>query len=167
MVRVGLGDRLTADIRPPTLFHAVSQGALGVEVRSDDVEAIELCKKITHWQTQWRCVAERGCLRVLEGGCSVPVGVTSELKVDGEGNAGVLTLTGCVTAINGDVHVEHTLEERVTSVREAEIVGEKLAKVLIQTGAKEILDEINVDRDRRIGEAKTADEVEKIEQRMA
>ena len=36
MVRVGMGARITSDVPPPTLFYAVSQGALGIEIRSDD-----------------------------------------------------------------------------------------------------------------------------------
>ena len=170
LVRLGMGDRITADIVPPTLYHAVSQGALAVEIRSDDEEAMELCRKLTHWETQWKCMAERACLRVLEGGCSVPVGVASYLVVNeidaqadregtGNGKAGVLTLTGCVTAINGDVHVEHSLSERVGSVEEAEAAGEGLARALIETGAKGILDDINKDRERRVGEAIRGDEV--------
>ncbi|KAF8973837.1 hypothetical protein BDZ97DRAFT_1777070, partial [Flammula alnicola] len=130
-------NRITSDIAPPTLYHAVSQGALAVEVRSDDVEAIELCKKLTHRETSWKCRAERACLRVLEGGCSVPVGVASGLAAGQSGE--VLTLTGCVTGIDGKDHVEHTLEEVVTSVEDAEKVGEKLAKILMESGAKKIL----------------------------
>ncbi len=95
MVRLGMGNRITSDVAPPTLFHAVSQGALGVEIRSDDAEALTLCKKLTHRETAWRCSAERACLRVLEGGCSVPVGVASALAASESGE--VLTLTGCVT----------------------------------------------------------------------
>jgi hydroxymethylbilane synthase len=140
-------------LHPPTLFYAVSQGALGIEVRSDDVEAIELCKKLTHRDTQYRCLAERACLRVLEGGCSVPVGVSTEIRGD------LLKLTGCVTSLNGEEHVEHTIEQTVTSPGEAEEVGQKLARVLIETGAKKILDVINVDRERRIVAAKAEDEV--------
>lgn len=156
MVRLGMGDRITTDISPPTLFHAVSQGALGVEVRSDDVEAIELCKRLTHRETAWRCLAERACLRVLEGGCSVPVGVSSALVPSDKGE--VLKLTGCVTGIDGKDHVEYTLEEVVSSSEEAEDAGVRLAKILIDSGAKKILDDINVDRDRRVDEAKVTDQ---------
>jgi hydroxymethylbilane synthase len=157
MVRVGMGDRLTSDIRAPTLYYAVSQGALAIEVRSDDAEAIELCKKLTHRETSWMCLAERACLRVLEGGCSVPVGVASVLK--SEKDSEVLKVTGCVTGVDGKDHVEHTLEEVVRSPEDAEQVGEKLAKILLDSGARKILDDINADRDRRVGEAEAADEV--------
>ncbi|KAF8238431.1 hypothetical protein L208DRAFT_1375214 [Tricholoma matsutake] len=154
IVRLGMSDRITSDLRPPILYHAVSQGALAVEVRSDDIEAIELCKKLNHWETEWKCLAERACLRVLEGGCSVPVGVSSALEVDAsETRAGVLTLTGCVTAINGDVHVEHTLKNRVGSAEQAEEVGKGLARVLLDSGAKKVLDDINKDRNRRVEDA--------------
>jgi len=158
LVRLGMGNRISSDIPPPTLYHAVSQGALAVEVRSDDVEAIELCKKLMHRETLWKCDAERACLRVLEGGCSVPVGVASEL-VRGESGE-VLTLTGCVTGIDGKDHVQYTLKEVVKSVEDSEKLGEKLAKILIETGARKILDDINTDRDRRADEAKVADEGE-------
>ncbi|KAJ7451134.1 porphobilinogen deaminase, dipyromethane cofactor binding domain-containing protein [Mycena latifolia] len=151
MVRNGMGDRLTADILPPTLYHAVSQGALAVEIRSDDTEALELCQKLTHRETQWSCLAERACLRVLEGGCSVPVGVSTKL----EGTE--LELTGCVTSLDGGLHVQHTLKEKVDSVEEVEAVGARLAKILIESGAGQILSDINEDRARRVGEAEAAE----------
>lgn len=79
----------------------------------------------------------------------MPVGVATTLEwVDTE--IGILTLTGSVTSIDGQEHVEHTIEERVSSLEEAEQLGAKLAKILIETGARKILDDINVDRARRI-----------------
>lgn len=152
LVRLGMGHRVTADLIPPTLYHAVSQGALAIEIRSDDTEALKLCEAITHKETQIRCLAERACLRVLEGGCSVPVGVASTFE------DGALTLTGCVTSLDGSEHVEHTLKEPVSSAVEAEAVGERLAKILIGSGAGKILDDINVNREKR---AKEAEKTEK------
>ena len=167
MLRLGWQDRISSDIVPPTLFHAVSQGALGIEIRIGDEESRALCRAITHWQTEWRCAAERACLRVLEGGCSVPVGVSTELVQEGEGQGGVLKITGCVTSLSGDRHVQHSREEKVSSVQDAEAVGSRLAKTLIETGARAILDEITVDREKRIGEAKTEEEKQKIEAAIA
>ncbi|KAF9056409.1 porphobilinogen deaminase, dipyromethane cofactor binding domain-containing protein [Panaeolus papilionaceus] len=156
MVRNGMGDRVTSDIKAPTLYHAVSQGALAVEVRSDDKEALEFCKALTHRQTLWTCGAERACLRVLEGGCSVPVGIVT--KLEQRANGETLTMTGCITSIDGQEHVEHTLKDDVSSLEDAEKLGALLGKTLIETGGKKILDEINVDRERRVNEAQTADE---------
>ncbi|KZT24664.1 porphobilinogen deaminase [Neolentinus lepideus HHB14362 ss-1] len=151
MVRLGLDSRITSDLAPPALYHAVSQGALAVEIRSNDTEARKICAALTHRPTLLKCLAERSCLRVLEGGCSVPVGVFTELT--GEGS---MSITGCVTSITGEAHVEHTLTGKVASVEEAEKLGAQLAKVLMETGAKAILDDIAVDRQKRIGEDKTA-----------
>lgn len=138
MLRMALGSRLTSDLAPPVLYHAVGQGALAVEIRSADSDARELCQSLTHRETLWRCSAERAMLRELEGGCSVPVGVHSSL-VEGEGGIEILTLVGCVTSVDGARHVQEELEEKVLSLQEAENVGEKLAKVLLRNGASAIL----------------------------
>jgi len=141
MLRMAMGSRLTSDLAPPTLYHAVGQGALAVEVRSSDSGTRELCKSLTHRETSWKCSAERAMLRELEGGCSVPVGVHSSL-VEGEDGVDILTLLGCVTSVDGAVHVQELLEESVSSLLEAEKVGEKLAKALLQNGAGSILEGI-------------------------
>ena len=91
------------------------------------------------------------------------MGVASDLSKDAQSGTEVLTLTGSVTAIDGSVHVEHTLKEAINSLEDAEKVGAKLAKILIDTGAKKILDEINVDRERRVAEAKIEDQVKATE----
>jgi len=138
---MAMDDRLTSDLAPPILYHAVGQGALAVEIRSSDPDARELCESLTHRETLWKCSAERAMLKELEGGCSVPVGVHSSL-VEGEDGWDVLTLVGCVTSVDGITHVQEVLKERISSLPEAEKVGEKLAKVLLQNGASSILEGI-------------------------
>ncbi|KAH9043808.1 hypothetical protein EDB85DRAFT_2130730 [Lactarius pseudohatsudake] len=142
LVRLGFGDRVTSDIV------AADAGALGVEIRADDAEARRLCDALTHWQTSWRCLAERALLRVLEGGCSVPVGVQSELVVPGR-----LRLVGTITALDGQRHVEREIEQDVSSSERAEELGAQLAKSLVESGGREILDEITKDRQGRVGES--------------
>ncbi|KAI0252677.1 porphobilinogen deaminase [Lactifluus subvellereus] len=155
LVRLGFGDRVTSDVVAPTLFHAVGQGALGVEIRANDDEARRLCDALTHRPTSWRCLAERACLRVLEGGCSVPVGVHSELAAPPPGDvvrgAGALRLVGTITALDGQRHVEREIEGEVSSPEQAEELGARLARVLIESGGREILDEITKDREQRGG----------------
>ncbi|WWC86298.1 porphobilinogen deaminase [Kwoniella dendrophila CBS 6074] len=77
--RLGMADRVVSTLSSPVLMHAVGQGALAVEIRSDDNRTRNCLRGLGHWPTEWTCGAERGCLRVLEGGCSVPVGVESEI----------------------------------------------------------------------------------------
>ncbi|KAG1749603.1 porphobilinogen deaminase, dipyromethane cofactor binding domain-containing protein [Suillus paluster] len=157
LVRLGMGDRVTADLAAPILYYAVSQGALAVEIRTDDQEARELCKMLTHQETQWKCLAERALLRELEGGCSVPVGVSTSLsqidKSDGHLTRATLTITGCVTSIDGSVHVQDTLSQEVGSTQEVEELGRMLATTLMSNGAKAILDDITQDRRKRATDA--------------
>ncbi|KAG1874135.1 porphobilinogen deaminase, dipyromethane cofactor binding domain-containing protein [Suillus tomentosus] len=161
LVRLGMGDRITADLAAPILFHAVSQGALAIEIRSDDQEARELCKALTHQETQWMCLAERALLRELEGGCSVPVGVSTSLsqidKSAGKLTRATLEITGCVTSLDGSVHVQDTLSQEVESIQGAEELGKNLATKLLANGAKVILDDITRDRRKRASEAETAE----------
>lgn len=80
--RLGIGERISSWLGSEEgVLHAVGQGAVGVEWREGDewVEGIlaqaekELGK--VGRRVRWECVGERSLLRVLEGGCSVPVGV--------------------------------------------------------------------------------------------
>ncbi|KAH7345162.1 porphobilinogen deaminase, dipyromethane cofactor binding domain-containing protein [Rhizoctonia solani] len=153
MERQGLGSRITCSIEAPTMLYAVGQGALAVEIRSDDSEARELLVQLEDWRTAWSCRAERACLRVLEGGCSVPVGVNSLLEEhedDAAEKSEALTLTGTVTSLDGSKHVHHTITTVVSSAQEAEDVGKNVAQALIVNGAKDILDDINRERESRV-----------------
>lgn len=78
--RVDLGHRVSSLLKAPTFLHAVGQGALAVEIRTGDVRVREMLKGVGDWKSEWRVGAERGLLRELEGGCSVPVGVETELE---------------------------------------------------------------------------------------
>ncbi|KAL1747328.1 porphobilinogen deaminase, dipyromethane cofactor binding domain-containing protein [Schizophyllum fasciatum] len=160
LIRVHLQDRITCDLTPPTYHYAVGQGALAIEVRANDAAALALCARITHWPTQWRCLAERACLRELEGGCSVPVGVVS--AIEGSRPA-VLSLIAGVTSVDGKEHVQHEIREHVRSVEEAEALGVRMARVLKENGAQKILEDITLDRQRRLDEAKRTDDMKKLE----
>ena len=93
---------------------------------------------------------------MLEGGCSVPVGVYTTLTEEPteEGTQmGKLHITGCVTSLEGEKHVEHSIEAHVHTIEEAEATGAKLAQVLVEMGARQILDDISADREKRIQQA--------------
>lgn len=58
-------------------FPAAGQGAIGLEIRKGDEAAAALVAGIRDHSTYVRVRAEREFLRLLEGGCSTPVGVYS------------------------------------------------------------------------------------------
>lgn len=72
-------DRITASVTSPTLYHAVGQGAIAIEIREGDLSAATLVGALEDWKTGWTTRAERAMLGVLEGGCSVPVGCETRL----------------------------------------------------------------------------------------
>ncbi|KAL8971321.1 MAG: hypothetical protein Q9183_001108 [Haloplaca sp. 2 TL-2023] len=92
--RLGLGDRVDEWLDPADeagrgdeganegMLHAVGQGAIGLEIREGDdwvyglLEGKDGGRGVVVNRTSWECQAERSLLRTLEGGCSVPVGVS-------------------------------------------------------------------------------------------
>jgi hydroxymethylbilane synthase len=131
--RLGMGDRIHQVIPAEVSLHAVGQGALGIECRTEDEEVLQLLKALEHQPTAQRCYAERAFLRELEGGCQVPIGVNTVINGD------TLTLTGMVSSIDGQKMVKDTLSGSATN---PEALGIQLARQLRQQGATEILEAI-------------------------
>lgn len=131
--RLGMGDRVHQVIPSDISLHAVGQGALGIECRSDDPEVLELLKTLEHQPTAWRCLAERSFLRNLEGGCQVPIGVNTTVEGDR------LTLAGMVASLDGQRLIKDAIDGAAS---DAEQLGIELANRLRQQGASEILEEI-------------------------
>lgn len=75
--RLGMQDRITSYLSKDNggMLHAVGQGALGIESRKDDERTQKLLDPIICERTMRAALVERGLLRTLEGGCSVPIGV--------------------------------------------------------------------------------------------
>ncbi|ULP74790.1 Porphobilinogen deaminase [Nodularia sphaerocarpa UHCC 0038] len=131
--RLGMSDRIHQILPKEISLHAVGQGALGIECRADDKEIINILKAIEHTETRDRCLAERSFLRILEGGCQVPIGVNT--VIDGDN----LTLSGIVASVDGQKLVQDTV---TGAAKDAEKLGAELAALLREQGAQEILEEI-------------------------
>lgn len=63
-------------------FPAAGQGAVGLEIRRGDDEVGKIIDQLNHQETWDRVSAEREFLRLLDAGCSTPIGVWSSM--DGE-----------------------------------------------------------------------------------
>ena len=114
-------------------LHAVGQGALGIECKSDDKKVLEIINVLEDKPTSQRCLAERAFLRELEGGCQVPIGVNSKIQNE------QLCLTGMVASLDGERLIK---DQYIGNIYDPEEVGKELAKKLKQQGAEEILSEI-------------------------
>lgn len=146
--RLDFGDRIHQVIPPELSLHAVGQGALGIECRTEDPEILALLQSLQHQPTASRCYAERAFLRELEGGCQVPIGVNTTIEGDN------LTLVGMVSSLDGQRLVTDTITGLATN---AEQIGKDLAHLLRSQGAQTILDEI-FELVRRDGLKKVLDE---------
>ncbi len=131
--RLGFESRIHQIIPSEVSLHAVGQGALGIECKSDDKKVLEIINILEDKPTSQRCLAERAFLRELEGGCQVPIGVNSKIQNE------QLCLTGMVASLDGERLIK---DQYIGNINDPEEVGKELAKKLKQQGAKEILSEI-------------------------
>ncbi|TSL04355.1 Porphobilinogen deaminase [Bagarius yarrelli] len=122
--RMGWERRISQILSSDDCMYAVGQGALAVEVRSCDQDILEMVSVLHDRNTVLRCIAERAFLKRLEGGCSVPVAVHTEMK-DSQ-----LYLTGAVYSLDGSDSLKETMQTSTESEdQEQEKVDEKVQRV--------------------------------------
>jgi hydroxymethylbilane synthase len=132
--RLGLADRITAAISPEEMLPAVGQGAVAIELRSDDDLTLDAVKPLNHYSTQLACLAERSFLRALGGGCQLPIAAHAVLDED------QLKLNGLVASQDGKQIIRDTISGKRT---DAERLGTQLAEHLISLGADSILQHLS------------------------
>ncbi|CCC69249.1 hypothetical protein NCAS_0C02590 [Naumovozyma castellii] len=143
LIRMGLEDRITQTFDSSIMYHAVGQGALGLEIRKNDKKILGILDKVCDLETTVCCLAERQLMRTLEGGCSIPIGVESNYDTSTK----KLLLKAIVVDVDGKEAVEDSIELTIKDIkRDSMACGKKLAENMIANGAKKILDEINLDR---------------------
>lgn len=128
--RLGLAERISSHISTPEMLPAVGQGALAIETRMDDSQALKLLAPLQDAPTRDACMAERALLRSLGGGCQLPIAAHAVVTEDR------LRLEGLVAGLSGDVIIRDALEGRATEARE---LGETLGKQLLRQGAESLL----------------------------
>ncbi|WP_329392376.1 hydroxymethylbilane synthase [Streptomyces sp. NBC_01716] len=129
-----IGELLPLDLFPPS----PGQGALGIQVRTDDSSAPlrRMLSTVGDVAVDAEIRAERALLAELHGGCSVPVGAYAETLPDGE-----LRLFGQVSSLDGTEQISATLGGPSA---EPEKLGAALAAMLVGLGAHSILDAVRV-----------------------
>ena len=130
--RLGLGERVSQIVPFEIMLPAVGQGAVAVEIRSDDARTATVVSKLDHHPTRICITTERAFLRRLEGGCQVPIGAHATLDGD------KLTLEGLIGNLDGTVVFREHLSG---NPEEADSLGTKLADSLIELGARELLED--------------------------
>lgn len=126
--RLGFENWPTIELRPPVMWPAVGQAALGIECRDDDTAVITALQRISDPIATNEVTAERSMLRTLRAGCHAPVGALSR------SNGKSTTLEGVVLSPDGATRLI-----RSASGRCSETVGQRVAELLIAAGAKQYL----------------------------
>lgn len=133
ITRMGWEDRITHRISVEQMVPAVGQGAVGVEIREEDVFMKDICAQLTHEPTLTCVSAERVVMRRLEGGCQVPIGAYARLEADR------LVMDGLVASVDGEVLLRDRVEGAATDPAG---LGEQMVARLLELGARQVLDAI-------------------------
>ncbi len=136
--RLGWLGRASQIFEPEEMLPAVGQGALAVQVRSDDAETLDLVAALDDPATRAVVTAERAFERRLGGGCTAAIGAYGTVEGGGRleiGGRTKLLLRGLVGEPRG--RILRAEMEGVAS--EAEMLGVRLAEFLIGQGAEELL----------------------------
>jgi hydroxymethylbilane synthase len=137
--RLGRGGEVTEVLDPIQMLPAPAQGALAVECRASDDDAVGVLAVLTDPDTAVAVTAERALLSALEAGCSAPVGALAEVveaELVGEVMSVELFLRGSVTAADGSDAVRLSVTGATT---DADGVGRRLAADLLANGADKMM----------------------------
>jgi hydroxymethylbilane synthase len=135
LARLGRLDEAAELLSPDVMLPAVGQGAVAVEGRADDGQAVSLLAPLDDADTASAVLAERSFLRALGGGCHVPIAAYAEAA---DAARGTLTLHGMVASPDG----ERLLRAHLTGADPTSL-GEALASRLLAMGAAELLEEVS------------------------
>jgi len=131
LIRLGFGDRIGQAIDPALSLPAGGQGAVGIEYRNDDTRVAALLAPLAHDATAQCVIAERACVRRLDGGCDVPIASYAELR-DGQ-----IWLRARVGSVDGQQLLLTEL-----SGKDPEALGIEVAEQLLTLGADALLREV-------------------------
>ncbi|MBI1886401.1 MAG: hydroxymethylbilane synthase [Chloroflexi bacterium] len=130
LARLDILEMATEVLSLEAMLPAAGQGALALEARADDAEAVALARSIDDPETHTATDAERAFERRLGGGCQAAIAAYGAVK------DGVLRLRGLVAEVEGRRILRDEIEGPVA---EAESLGVRLVERVIEMGAAALL----------------------------
>ena len=139
--RLGLAEQITEYLGVGTWPPAVAQGVIGICARADDEATLRWLSPLDDRAARLAVSAERALLRMLEGGCQVPLGALATIHeeqlslryricaLDGSGG-----MNGGTSLGGHDEREGHKL-----TVEEAIGLGERVARDLLARGAGDLV----------------------------
>lgn len=124
MIRLGWEDRITEYLPVEYFLPQPGQGALGIEIRTEDSEMLTLVQPLHHEPTWQSVTAERAFVQAMGGGCRTPIAALGAVN----GNA--LRLQGMAASSDGILYASEEGD-----VLAPEQVARRLAQRLVEMGA--------------------------------
>ncbi len=131
--RLGYQNRISARLDFTQMLPAPGQGALAIEIRSDEDHIFKLIAPLNDPQTAIPVLAEREFLRRMGGGCNVPVAAHARLM----GNQ--ICIDGLVASPDGKSLIRESLQASAETANETAIA---LADRILDRGGRTILAEL-------------------------
>ena len=115
------------------MLPAPAQGAVVVVAREDRSDLITLLNKINHTPTTLAVTVEREFLRLLEGGCSSPIGALAEIHNN------TLYFKGGLFSLDG---AKAVCIEKEVATNDATVSVASWVKEVLDSGGKQIIDSL-------------------------
>jgi hydroxymethylbilane synthase len=132
--RLGLADKVSGIVSTEVMLPAPAQGAIGLQIRSNDQHVEALLQPILCADTAVRLAAERAFLEALDGSCRTPIAALAEIKGD------VLHFRGAVFTPDGSQF--WACEQDVTlgddPMNKAAQLGKTQGRMIAQKGGDKI-----------------------------
>ncbi|MFK7807124.1 MAG: hydroxymethylbilane synthase [Saprospiraceae bacterium] len=125
-LEIELDDLKVVRFHPKEFVPAPAQGVLAFQTRKDDLPTRRIVKQLHHTDVSEKTNIERKILRLLDGGCQLPMGAYCEK--DSEGNFHVWTAMakswdGPLAKVQLSSSTSHKLAERVVEQLKGKLLG--------------------------------------------
>lgn len=125
--RLGFSERIGEIL--PAIIPAAGQGALAIEIRADDEKIFSLVRLLNDDETFATATVEREFLKVVGGGCQIPVGVFAQLS------GGQVNVRAIIASVDG----KKIVADSVTAPANVHHIGAELAIRMLKAGGRELL----------------------------
>ncbi len=109
---------------------APAQGAIMVACLEENQEVYEACRALNHEDTELCVNIEREFLRVLEGGCTAPIGAIAKIKEDS------LSFKGVLFSPDGKKKIEFS---KIVERKDVRDLGTFAANYILDRGGKKLM----------------------------
>ena len=131
--RMGLEKQITEYLPTDLFLPAIAQGALGIQIREENSEIMDVIRPLDHQETHRIIDAERAYLAKLGGSCVVPVAGLAQIKDN------IMTIEGFVGSVDGVKIIKDSISG---SPMKGCQLGVTLAEKILAKGGDKILKEI-------------------------